>query len=207
MAVLVFDLDNTLLDRDHAIRGFLQSLGATSGDLEHLLECDERGYSDRLSFCDEVAKTLALSLSSSDLWAHMQRNLGSYCVADPARIAFVQSLRVKHRVVVLTNGGRENQRLKLRNSGFEECADAIVVAGEIGAWKPSLEAFRACELWGDETYVMIGDHPIHDVLGAKGAGWRTIWVSLGRVWESDEPPDEVCDTFEQLSQAIERVLQ
>ena len=29
---------------------------------------------------------------------------------------------------------------------------------------------------GPEACVLVGDHPVNDVAGARGAGWRSVWI-------------------------------
>lgn len=187
MNVAVFDLDNTLLDRDRAIRAYLESLGLVGAVLEDMLVRDDRGYSSRLEFCDALSGHTGFLGSGENRaqaqWNHMQARLGSFCERDAGRNELVLSLRPAWNLVILTNGETANQRLKIRHAGWDEVAELIVVAGEVGAWKPNRAAFEACQRWEGARYVMVGDHPEHDIQGAAACGWQTVWLSLGRRWE------------------------
>ncbi len=207
MDVLVFDLDNTLLDRDRAIDAYLRAWGAEGDSHAALIKIDDRGYADRSRFCNEVVRRLALPLNAHEFWQDMQSNLGSHCAPDPQRIALIERLKTRARVGLLTNGGAVNQRLKITNSGLNDVFDFIVVAGELGAAKPEREAFLACERWAAARYVMIGDHPEHDIAGATACGWKTIWVSNGRTWTGADRPDAQILDVGTVELALERLFE
>lgn len=203
MDVLVFDLDNTLLDRDAAMRAYLGSWGAAGTAVQDLLVADERGCSERLVFCESVRNVLGLPMTAQALWDHLQANLGSFCMPDLGRQALIARLRAQAKVVMLTNGGATNQRLKMSHSGLEDLFDHVVVSGEIGVAKPAREAFVACELWPGARYTMIGDHPTHDIAGAASCGWGTVWISNGRPWTGAHTPDAQIDSVDSLESVLE----
>jgi putative hydrolase of the HAD superfamily len=81
-------------------------------------------------------------------------------------------------VAILTNGWTELQYAKASLLGFE---GAVFVSEEIGAWKPDARAFEiACGRLGVpmSTSLYVGDSPLADVSGAKGAGMLTVWANL-----------------------------
>lgn len=78
-----------------------------------------------------------------------------------------------HRLGVLTDGVEEWQRRKLSANGLADYFDAVLVSYEVGAHKPSKEAFSAVERRiPAESYAMVGDADA-DVEGARTAGWAT----------------------------------
>ncbi len=59
---------------------------------------------------------------------------------------------------------------------------------------------------------MVGDHPVADVGGGRGADLRTGWVAHGRVWSEERAPDvvrgstvEVLDALLDVSREARRV--
>ncbi len=104
-------------------------------------------------------------------------------------VATIRHLRASGiRVGLLTNGPSELQRRKLAVTGIEAELDVVGISGELGAHKPTVEAFEAVlELLGcdaDEA-AMVGDSLANDVGGALAAGFaRVVWVSSAEV----EPP-------------------
>lgn len=72
---------------------------------------------------------------------------------------------------VLTNGVREWQEHKLRESGLDRYFDAFVASYETGGHKPDAAPYRFAEdrLPADD-YALVGDSD-GDVEGARNAGW------------------------------------
>ncbi len=61
---------------------------------------------------------------------------------------------------------------------------------------------------GPEVCVLVGDHPVNDVAGAHGAGWRSVWIDRdGAVpFPGDGPsPDAVVRTLTELPGVLRRL--
>lgn len=101
----------------------------------------------------------------------------------------------RYRVGLLTNGPSVAQRDKLRELGWTDRFDAVVITGDLGHAKPDRRAFEALcrELDADpgET-VYVGDDPEADVGGAADAGLHTVQV-LGDDEFTPEDPDPRAD--------------
>lgn len=89
-------------------------------------------------------------------------------------LELVKALRQRGRVAIVTNGASRAQRGKVRNMGIEPYVDALVISEEAGCEKPfpgifekALDALR-CPDKG--RALMIGDAPVSDIEGARGAG-------------------------------------
>jgi putative hydrolase of the HAD superfamily len=84
------------------------------------------------------------------------------------------------RLAVVTNNLRAEQELKLRHCGLERFVDALVTSEEVGAAKPAPEMFGAAlgRLRLDATEaVMVGDAWHSDITGAIASGIRPIWFN------------------------------
>ena len=58
---------------------------------------------------------------------------------------------------------------------------------------------------GPEVCVLVGDHPVNDVAGAHGAGWRSVWIDRdGTVpFPEDGPrPDAVVASLTELPDVL-----
>lgn len=87
---------------------------------------------------------------------------------------------------LLTNGWTPLQEEKARLIGFHE---TVFVSDCIGAWKPSIDAFRVLVkhfALPPERIYYVGDDPIADVEGAGRAGLRSVWCD----WEHRAYPDD-----------------
>ncbi len=113
------------------------------------------------------------------------------------------ALRGRYRLGVISNGPSDLQRYKLKLFDLEREFDPIVISGEIGVAKPDQKIFRyALERAGvsSEEALYVGDSPIYDIVGAKGAGMMMAWVNRGGgPIENLEPrPDYVVQGLKEL---------
>jgi HAD superfamily hydrolase (TIGR01549 family) len=92
----------------------------------------------------------------------------------------VRQAQQHFRLGLLTNGPADIQRLKVEQAGLAGCFDAVVVSGEVGVGKPSLEVFRlvldALAVRPEEA-VMVGDSWDRDIKGALAAGISAVWIA------------------------------
>ena len=65
---------------------------------------------------------------------------------------------------------------------------------------------------GPEACVLVGDHPLNDVAGAKRAGWRAVWIDRDgdgaftpHPGHEEAPPDAVVTTLADLPAALQRL--
>lgn len=82
-------------------------------------------------------------------------------------------------IAVLSNGFEKTQYLKLRNSGLSKFITRTIVSEEIGINKPDQRLFNYAieETGARPPFLMIGDNPDSDILGAMKAGWHAIWYN------------------------------
>ena len=129
---------------------------------------------------------------------------------DPAlfddTLPCLESLRSDYRLGLLSNGSRLPDVVGL--GGFFE---AVVFAQDHNVAKPDRGIFAVAEtLMGVDpgSAVLVGDHPLNDVVGAKRSGWRAVWIDRsgdgsyppppGRV----ERPDAVITSLAQLTDVL-----
>ena len=76
--------------------------------------------------------------------------------------------------------------------------ESVVFAQDHRVVKPDKGIFEVVERQlgvGPAACVLVGDHPLNDVVGAKRAGWRAVWL--------DRDGGDA-GTFEQLADGDER---
>lgn len=107
-----------------------------------------------------------------------------------------------YTLIALTNGNANLSKIGLR-----DMFDDVVSAASAGAAKPDREIFdvavRAGGAAAAET-LHVGDHPEHDVHGARQAGLKAIWVNRnGEEWPADLPkPDDVVQDIGHLAELL-----
>ncbi|MGO0907504.1 HAD family hydrolase [Clostridioides difficile] len=106
---------------------------------------------------------------------------------------------------IITNGPSSHQRMKLKQLNIEKWIDEknIFISSEVGFSKPDVNIFRLAEkfmsLDRENTYY-IGDSYKNDVVGAKKAGWKSIWINHRehRVEELVYKPDFIILDYQEI---------
>jgi FMN phosphatase YigB (HAD superfamily) len=209
--VVLFDLDNTLIDRDRAFREWAQEFLAARhldpGELSWLVSVDDDGKATRHAFFAALKARYGLPESEDALVATYREEAPGFYRPEPAILAALRALRsTGWRVGVVTNGPA-TQENKIRSAGLDVVLDAWCISGVEGVAKPHRRIFetaaRRCgallEGW------MVGDTPEIDIQGGIAAGLRTIWMARGRVWDTTQyAPDLVAtDVIEATNQILE----
>jgi HAD superfamily hydrolase (TIGR01549 family) len=103
--------------------------------------------------------------------------------AVPGALELLSALRgaaPRAKVAVVTNNVVAEQVEKLAHLGMTELVDVVVISEEAGIRKPEPAIFRiALERCRSrpEQAVMVGDSWGADVLGARAAGIRAVWLN------------------------------
>jgi putative hydrolase of the HAD superfamily len=87
------------------------------------------------------------------------------------------------RIGIVTNGEEAQQRRKIAQCGLLEHIDLLVTSERVGVPKPAPTIFlTACEQIGltASACVFVGDHIELDVVGSRQAGLRGIWLDRDR---------------------------
>ncbi len=201
LTALLFDLDNTLFDREAAFRRVAEDFHAeflASRALESREEAvslmvgwDEDGYSNRREFreaCLAQWPETGLDFDALNAWyrqAMERRSLPDATVND-----FLAELnRAGLSWGIVTNGNGPNQRTKCRLTGLAELARFVIVSEEQGYAKPDPRIYRdalnALGLTSPDEVMFVGDNPVTDIDGASAFGMRTAWVSRGREFPAE----------------------
>lgn len=212
--VALFDLDNTLVDRQRAFarwaRAFCAVHGLGGADSAWLIEADDDGFTPRPVLFEEVRRRFGLCADVEELVADYRRTQLVHYRPDEVTSGALGRLRAAGwRIGVVTNGPL-SQHEKVSRAGLEHLVDAVCVSEEVGVSKPDPrifeEALDRCDVGssGAPERWMIGDAPRHDVLGGRSAGLATMWLHRGRTWpEPDYRPDLVVAS---VAEAVERLL-
>jgi HAD superfamily hydrolase (TIGR01549 family) len=102
----------------------------------------------------------------------------------------------------------------LRKVGINEFFNVVVVSEENGWRKPSAQIFqdalKRLQVAADEV-VYVGDSPLEDIGGAKGAGLKTVFVpsqfnSLKDLNASKQEPDCIAKDLDAVAQRVKELL-
>jgi putative hydrolase of the HAD superfamily len=213
MKAIVFDLDNTLIDRQRAFTEMLKDRIELTlpEDKKHLKEqairdilmWDDNGTVSRSvsfkKYCDKYEVTCMTSEELSTYWTTIS---GSVVYLFDDVIDVIAYLKAKYRLAILTNGSRISQRRKLESTGILNMFELSVVSGEVGIDKPDPRIFDVmCERLNvkPQDCLYIGDNYVNDVLGARNAGWNAIYLNRLHL-VSDET--QMIDSLEKLKKIL-----
>ena len=210
ISAILFDLDNTLFDREAAFRGVAEDffderlLGVTSTSRDDavalMVAWDEDGYSNRQEMRERWLAEwpeAGLDLDAFNGW--YRQVMARRSLPDAAVNDFLARLnRTGLPWGIVTNGNGRNQRAKCEAAGLEPLTHFIIVSEEQGYAKPDpriyQDAMAALGLASPDGVLFVGDNPVTDIDGARAFGMRTAWVSRGRQFPADlRPPDYVVE--------------
>ncbi|MGY4969585.1 HAD family hydrolase [Streptomyces nigrescens] len=209
--LVIFDLDNTLVDRQSCLEDWISVFSSQHALDDHarahlLQSVRDRAYPETF---EAIRAQYGLDPSPEMLWrdycVHMARS-----VTCPTEVLAGLSMlrRTGWKVAVATNGATEIQTAKATRSGIAEHVDAVCTSEMVGVRKPEVAIFeKAAAACGADIALggwMVGDGVDTDIRGGRAAGLRTIWISGSRTWLGGEvAPDHVAPD---VHQAIDLLL-
>ncbi len=199
---VVFDLDNTLFDRQATLRLVFPTLlaavkaagalpdGVSGDDLAAgWFDADRRlcMYGWPRVYGDLVEKgLLSPAMPFEDYAGAVLAAFGTGAVRYDYAAGTLETLRGRGLALgLLTNGFEELQMTKLRLIGLENAFDVILTPAPGEKKKPDPDFFlKMAERLGcpPETLLYVGDDPFNDVGGAYAAGYVPVWVKTSGIW-------------------------
>ncbi|MBW3494128.1 HAD family hydrolase [Bacillus mycoides] len=213
---MLFDLDDTLLDRDKAVDNlFLLVLEKCYEDvsdtvknnmLQKFKEYDKREYgiSDKTivleSLFDEFAPKYRLPRNYiQDFW---NENLPKCFSIDQNTILFLNHIKRHFKVGIITNGSTQRQKAKIMNTGLNEYFDTIIISEEVGFSKPDKRIFElALNKLNvqSEDVLFVGDDLEKDIAGCQNANIKGIWFNPNMIKNNtDTKPYAEITSFDNL---------
>ena len=199
---VVFDLDETLIDRSATLRAYAALLwrdfdiGRDVPEADFVaafLALEDDGRAPQPDLFERVAERFPKSaLDPSAMTAHYSQ----FAWTRPRLAAGVTSGLAELRAAgvplgIITNGDGDTQRTKLQFTRLDRLVDRYLISGEFGAAKPDRSIFLAmCSALAIDapTSWFVGDHPLFDIWGAHQVGFRTIWLERIIRWPDDLDP-------------------
>jgi HAD superfamily hydrolase (TIGR01509 family) len=151
---------------------------------------------------DEAADVALAHQLSDSYFAHRDRDPALF----PDTIPGLDALRADYRLGLLSNGSRLPETV-----GLDNYFESVVFAQDHRVAKPDKGIFEVVERElgvGPEVCALVGDHPVNDVAGARGAGWRSVWIDRDGAlpFPEDGPrPDAVVTALTELPAVLRRL--
>ena len=203
---LFFDLDDTLVDfssaRKRALNDIATDLAQRASHENPRGAIDARAaiVRERVERGASVTQTSNMGADRIRVWQEVLNAIGTPDLANPAELvdkhdaltcehlrlypdsdAAVRWAQDRFELVgIITNGASEAQWREIRAVGLDTRVQRVIVAGDVGAYKPDVRIFEAAlanvKIAPIEC-AFVGNSPDHDVAGACAAGWQTIWLN------------------------------
>lgn len=206
-SILLFDIDNTLLDFDASEAEAFKALLAKSGmePEDRLVEeyhqinrrCWELFEEGRIEKEEVLIRRFELFFSGHGVRTDGREEEEIYrsflrdsAILIPGALGLCRELSREHRLYAVTNGVADTQYRRLSKSGLSPFFTDIFVSEEAGSQKPQKEFFDYCfqrirnafpEGGGPsrEEMLLIGDSLTSDMRGGENAGIDTCWYNPG----------------------------
>ncbi len=215
---LIFDLDNTLLDRNATFFKVAESFyaehlsGKTSVTREDavaaMMRWDEDGYPDRATMFERwVTEWPETGLDVEAVMEWYRAAIARHVEPDHKVNDFLAWLNERGVPWGIVTNGSSNQHVKCRVAGLAQLAPFIIVSEDAGYAKPDPRIFRdalqATGIKKPSQVMFVGDNPIADIDGSKRCGMQAAWVQRGRQYPTDlQPPDHIIDCVTEVQDII-----
>lgn len=230
IALITFDLDNTLWDVDQVVRraevrmrawlalrvpvfierfppeamaGLRASVLAAEPGLRHdLSKFRERLLFTALRQCDLPDDTAAEFAAGAFAEFYAARHEVDFF---PDALATLALLATRFSLAALTNGNADFTRL-----GLDRYFSFGFNAAAVGASKPAPDMFEAALRHAGvapSAAIHVGDHLVDDMQGARAVGMHTVWVNLsGSTAESEaHPPSQEVRRLADIPAAVDAI--
>lgn len=201
---VLFDLDDTLADRDRARDRFFSFLLNTyfpdlkpegipwSERMDMLRGLDRGGRGSKIAIHDYLFGERPVMPARAFIEL-MRSRLATYTYWADGAESLLRCLQTrKHPMAVVTNGS-ESQRDKIEALEASRYFEAVLISGEVGIAKPDPRIFRQALSRLNAApgqSVFVGDSMEHDIAGARNAGMMTVYIRKGK---AEDPDDALCD--------------
>ncbi len=195
---LFFDLDNTILDFDHASHESFASLlnekKYNHPDAYQVFKIVNSGVwkefeNGKITAIELRSKRFDLFLEQMDWkgkgaeWNKLYlENLIVHTKFVPGAQTLLKNLSINYKIHIVTNGLREVQRPRITTAELDGLISSITVSDEIGSAKPQIEFFNvASNNAGNpdkSEILMIGDNYSSDIIGAHNYGVQSCWFNF-----------------------------
>jgi putative hydrolase of the HAD superfamily len=217
---IIFDLDETLINRHETMRLFLTEQHQRFTELKHCdattfaatcLKFQENGYANKLDAFTKACIFLEIPDAKlpKALFADFKTHYGKKVAAFDGAEDLIRALQQDFTLGLVTNGRTVGQMAKLESVGLTSFFSAILISESHGTKKPDHSIFIAClEALGvtAQEAIFIGDNPSADIKPAEELGMFTVWMRNDN-FEEPSNCDAVADDVKDLPEIIVRICE
>ncbi len=213
---MLFDLDDTLLNRDKAVDHMFSILletcykgvkHSTENDMLHKFkEYDKRSYGSHDK--TEVFETFFEEfppkdrLRRNDIQDFWDKHFPLCFSINQNLLKIINTIKKQTKVAIITNGSTHRQKAKLVNTNLNSCFDIVIISEEVGFSKPDKRIFELSLnklSLQPEDVLFVGDDLEKDIGGCQNVGINGIWFNPHMLPNDTEiKPYAEIDSFDQL---------
>ena len=211
---VIFDLDQTLTDREKSMRKIAELFAAKFGPAlrtcpvetihSAMKRADARGFRPAAQFADDLLEMLPWkNPPAAQTLMDFRESKFSQCTfgRDGAK-EILEHLKSRGlKLAICTNGKVPSQMAKLDTLGLRSYFDAILISDATETKKPesafyqmTLDALKCPAA----SAIFVGDQPLFDIITPQKLGMSAIWLTGTFDWPTDVPPPEY--TIRELSE-------
>jgi len=194
---VLFDLDETLLDRTNSLKAFLRDqferhaehLGDVQSDewCARFLVLDRRGHVHKSVVYSAILSEFGGRTDHADtLLADYRSRCSRFAQPFDGMRELLTALRARGLSLgIVTNGETAFQSKHIEALELDRLVDAVLISEREGLRKPDAALFlRAANLCRPQPSrcLFVGDNPTADVLGAHAVGMQTAWFRGCAQW-------------------------
>lgn len=212
---VIFDLDNTILDRTSTFRQFAQAFAAVYFEhldmheelINRIIDLDQDGYKDKNQLFQELIEELPWKVKPvlDELLLYYRNEYVKNAMLMEQALEVIRHIRSNYKTALITNGRNDIQYGKIDRLGLRTEFDFILVSEDAGVKKPDKRIFEAALTYlqlEPEQCIYVGDHPVNDIEGAANVGMGTIWLKGNQPWR-DELKVKPLHTIKQLQALLD----
>ncbi|MEB6478094.1 HAD family hydrolase [Acinetobacter vivianii] len=186
---VIFDLDQTILDRTNSLIKFLnwqinffQLVSTMKKEffIQRFLELDDNGKIWKDSVYEQLIHEFSIDHVTHDrLLASYINDFNKFsCCFEHVEKTMIQLKQQGYLIGLISNGRTPFQEHNFYALGLTEFFSSIIVSEAIGLRKPDPAIFLlSCQQLGvrPQDCIFVGDNELADIQGAKAVGMKTIF--------------------------------
>lgn len=223
ISAILFDLDDTLFDRDRAFRSWAESFVRSHLEardelryreaVDCLVSLDAGGYCPRETLFSKIKESYpSLQQSIDRLVETFYQQFLCHMSLDEETQRLLDALGKAGIPFGIVTNGSHRQKHKIEVLGLDRLTSCIFISEVFGCKKPEAKIFLAaasCLGAPPKEVLFVGDNPYTDIWGAHHAGMKTAWLYRGRAWPSDlsdTPADIIIGSTDELLGVVQHPL-
>jgi len=217
MKAVLFDLDETLLDRTASLRDFVvwqaqgmlrNSISDPQAFVQRFIELDNHGKVWKDKVYESLIEEFAIQgWSVDELLQVYILCFSAFSKPKKGAIEAVITLKEQgYKLGLVSNGKTPFQERNFNALGISDLFDAIIVSEAVNYRKPDIEIFElACQRLGVLTAesVFVGDNPVADIGGACSCGMFTVFIPSA-LHQTCDQAHAVCENFSSLASIVNK---